>query len=121
MKVFETKTDVQSETKLISRRKFLYGGILSVSAVAITGCVSGIITRKNVEITYKTIKLPNLPPQFKGLTITLASDIHSSPYMSLEDMQEIAGLINGLKSDVIYCPVILSPDIKTNCHLYLKH
>lgn len=50
------------------------------------------------------IELPNLPPAFKGLKITLASDIHSSPYMSLEDMQEIAGLINALKSDVILLP-----------------
>ena len=104
MTLFETKNKIQDESRLISRRKFLYGGILSVSAVAITGCVSGIITRKNIEITHKTIELPNLPPAFKGLTITLACDIHSSPYMSLEDMQEIAGLINGLKSDVILLP-----------------
>jgi len=91
-------------SKLITRRKFLYGSILSVSAVAITGCVSGIITRKNVEVTYRSIEIPNLPPAFKGLKITLASDIHSSPYMSLEDMQEIAKLINALKSDVILLP-----------------
>jgi predicted MPP superfamily phosphohydrolase len=94
----------QQNSPLISRRKFLYGGILTVSAVAITGCVSGIVTRKNVEITHRTIELPNLPPAFKGLTITLASDIHSSPYMSLQDMQEIAKLINDLKSDVILLP-----------------
>ena len=92
------------DSKLITRRKFLYGSILSVSAVAITGCVSGIITRKNIQVTYRTIELPNLPPAFKGLKITLASDIHSSPYMSLEDMQEIAKLINALNSDVILLP-----------------
>ena len=97
-------SDKQHEQKLITRRKFLYGSILTVSAAAITGCVSGIITRKNVQVTYRTIVLPNLPPQFKGLTITLACDIHSSPYMSLEDMQEIATLINALKSDVILLP-----------------
>ncbi len=94
----------QQKYPLISRRNFLYGGILTVSAVAITGCVSGIVTRKNVQISHKTIELPNLPPHFKGLTITLASDIHSSPYMTLEDMKEIAKLINDLKSDVILLP-----------------
>src|SRR5438477_3947187 len=92
------------EKSLISRRKFLYTGILSASALAVAGCVSGIITRKNVQITFKTIELPNLPAAFKGLTITLASDIHSSPYMSLRDMQDIARLINELKSDVILLP-----------------
>src|SRR6516164_5926174 len=92
------------ESKLITRRKFLYGSILAVSGAAITGCVSGIVTRKHVEVTYRTITIPNLPPSFKGLKITLASDIHSSPYMSLEDMQEIAKLINALNSDVILLP-----------------
>jgi predicted MPP superfamily phosphohydrolase len=92
------------DQKLITRRKFLYGSILTVSAAAITGCVSGIITRKNVQVSYRTIALPNLPPAFKGLKITLASDIHSSPYMTLEDMKEIVNLINKLKSDVILLP-----------------
>lgn len=100
----ERQPKQEQRSLLISRRKFLYTSILSVSAAAITGCVSGIVTRKNVQITYKTIVLPNLPPAFKGLTITLASDIHSSPYMTLEDMQEIAKLINALKSDVILLP-----------------
>lgn len=99
-----TEPEEQQTYPLISRRNFLYGGILAVSAVAITGCVSGIVTRKNVQISHKTIELPNLPPQFKGLTITLASDIHSSPYMTLDDMKEIAKLINELKSDVILLP-----------------
>ncbi len=104
MSLLELNEKNKQVPHLISRRKFLYGSIITVSAAAITGCVSGIITRKNVQITYKTIVLPNLPLAFKGLTITLASDIHSSPYMTLEDMQEIAALINKLKSDVIILP-----------------
>ncbi|MFI5264679.1 MAG: hypothetical protein ACHQM6_09200, partial [Candidatus Kapaibacterium sp.] len=104
MSLTEPSDEKKQESILISRRKFLYAGIATVSAAAITGCVSGIVTRKNVQITYRTIKLPNLPPAFKGLKITLASDIHSSPYMTLEDMQEIASLINKLKSDVILIP-----------------
>jgi predicted MPP superfamily phosphohydrolase len=90
--------------KLITRRKFLYGSIIGVSATAIAGCVSGIITRKNVEVTYTKIAIPNLPESFKGTTVTLASDIHSSPYMSLDDMKDIAKIINGLKSDLILLP-----------------
>jgi len=104
MSLTEPNDEKKQESVLISRRKFLYAGIATVSAAAITGCVSGIVTRKNVQITYRTIELPNLPPAFKGLKITLASDIHSSPYMTLEDMQEIASLINKLKSDVILLP-----------------
>ena len=104
MNSLETNEEQKTESRLISRRKFLYAGIATVSAAAITGCVSGIVTRKNVQLSYRTIQLPNLPPAFKGLTITLASDIHSSPYMTLEDMQEIASLILKLKSDVILLP-----------------
>src|ERR1700730_629035 len=104
MSLPEKKEENKQGSNLISRRKFLYGSIITVSAAAITGCVSGIVTRKNIQLSYKTIVLPNLPPAFKGLTITLASDIHSSPYMTLEDMQEIAKLINDLKSDVILLP-----------------
>ncbi|MDP4230489.1 MAG: metallophosphoesterase [Bacteroidota bacterium] len=104
MKEQQIEPEHETSSRLITRRKFLYTGIMTASAAAITGCVSGIVTRKNVQISYKTIELPNLPPAFKGLTITLASDIHSSPYMSLEDMKQIAALINELKSDVILLP-----------------
>ncbi|MEI8135292.1 MAG: metallophosphoesterase [bacterium] len=93
-----------SSPKLLTRRKFLYGGILAVSSVAVAGCVSGIVTRKNIDVSYSSITIPNLPPSFKGLKITLASDIHSSPYMSLDDMKEIAKIMNSLHSDVILLP-----------------
>ena len=104
MNEIQTEQESEKSSSLITRRKFLYGSIITVSATAITGCVSGIITRKNIQVTYRTIELPNIPPAFKGLKITLASDIHSSPYMSLEDMQDIAKLINALNSDVILLP-----------------
>ncbi len=97
-------TTPKSEGPLLSRRKFLYSGIVGVSALAITGCVSGIVTRNDIEITHRTVMIPNLPPEFKGTTITLASDIHSGPYMDINDMNHIVTLINDLQSDIILLP-----------------
>jgi predicted MPP superfamily phosphohydrolase len=88
----------------MTRRKFLYGSIVGVSALAVAGCVGGIASRNNIEVTERTFVIPNLPPEFKGTTITLASDIHSSPYMLLDDMKHIANVIKELKSDIILLP-----------------
>jgi predicted MPP superfamily phosphohydrolase len=94
----------EHDPKLMTRRKFLYGGIMATTSLAVVGCVGGIMSRNNVEITKKTIALPNLPPEFKGTTITLASDIHSGPYMDVDEMKSIVQLINDLKSDIILLP-----------------
>jgi predicted MPP superfamily phosphohydrolase len=89
---------------LMTRRKFLYGSIMATTSIAVVGCVGGIVSRNNIEITKTTIALPNLPPEFKGTTITLASDIHSGHYMELDEMKNIVRLINDLKSDIILLP-----------------
>lgn len=57
-----------------------------------------------VEITRHEVYLPNLDPIFDGMTVTLASDIHSNPYMSLHDMKRIVTTINSLNSDIILLP-----------------
>lgn len=57
-----------------------------------------------IEITRHDVLLPNLDPVFDGMTVTLASDIHSSPYMSLQDMKEIVRTINDIGSDMILLP-----------------
>ena len=89
---------------LMTRRKFVYSGIVGISGVALAGCFNGVASRGDVEITHRTISLPELPPNFEGFTMTLASDLHSSPFMSLEDMQRITKIINNLRSDIILMP-----------------
>ena len=93
-----------SAPTLLTRRKFLYGGIIGVSGVALAGCVSGVVGRTDIEITHRTFVLPNLPPAFEGFTLTLASDIHSSPFMLKPDLSKVVALINALGSDAIVMP-----------------
>ncbi len=89
---------------VLSRRAFVHSGILALSGVAISGCVGGIASRGDIEITHRIIAVPNLPQSFHGFRMTLASDIHSSPFMSLEDMKKIVKIINDLQSEVILLP-----------------
>ena len=103
----ELEQIIESEAKnssLISRRKFLHMGIVGTSLIAASGCVAGIANRNKIDITRKTITIPNLPQSFKGTTITLASDIHSGPYMSEEELRHIVKTINSLGSDMILLP-----------------
>lgn len=94
----------ESSRRGINRRSFLYGGVATVSSLAIAGCIGGIASRNSIEVTHQDISIPNLPPEFKGTTITLASDIHSSPYMLRDQLFQIAKTINELNSDIILLP-----------------
>lgn len=94
----------KQNSSLISRRKFLHMGIVGSSLLAASGCVAGIANRNKIEITRQTITIPNLPESFKGTTISLASDIHSGPYMSEEELRHIVKTINSLGSDIILLP-----------------
>lgn len=98
----EKNTDHSPEA--ISRRKFLHLSVIGVSALAAAGCVGGIATRNRIEITKRTITLPNLPPVFRGTTITLASDIHAGPYMTEDNLRNVVSTINSLRSDMIVLP-----------------
>jgi predicted MPP superfamily phosphohydrolase len=85
----------------LSRRTFLHSAVVGVSGLALAGCVDGIVTRGDIEVTHTTINLPNLPEKWKGKTITHLSDIHSSPFMGLSDLKRIVEATNKLNSDVI--------------------
>lgn len=100
-----TEPSIITPTKtLLSRRQFVHGGVLAVSGIALAGCVKGITTRNDIEISNLSLGIDHLPASFNGMTITFASDLHSSPFMSLEDMREIVHMINDLHSDMILLP-----------------
>jgi predicted MPP superfamily phosphohydrolase len=87
-----------------SRRKFLRTAGVAVSAYAFAGAGYGLIRHDAYKIENKDIVINNLPPELKGLTITLISDIHAGQYMTEGDMREYADILNDLKSDVICIP-----------------
>jgi len=96
----------------ISRRRFVHAGIVLVSGAALTGCVQGIVGRSDIEITKHTLAIDHLPQSLQGMTVTFASDLHSSPFMSQDEMKNIVRMINDLNSDVI----LLTGDFVTSHH-----
>lgn len=88
----------------ISRRAFLNAGVIGISGMALTGCMSSMGGRNDVEIVRKTITVPNLPAAFRGKTIALVSDIHSSPFLDLQDLKHVAKLVKDLGADIIVMP-----------------
>jgi predicted MPP superfamily phosphohydrolase len=104
--VIKTKVTSMKETPQFkkfnaSRRAFLEKGTIGLSAYSFVGATAGAVTSGEFEITRKTITIPNLPEEFKGFTIGMMSDIHSSIFMNKEDMLAYVKEMNGLKTDLI--------------------
>jgi predicted MPP superfamily phosphohydrolase len=88
----------------ISRRTLLKGGMMALGGVALSSCNRAVAKGEVIEITQEDIMIPHLPAHFDGMTVTLASDFHSSPYMSPQDLKNIVKRINDLQSDLILLP-----------------
>jgi predicted MPP superfamily phosphohydrolase len=78
--------------------------MLAMGGFALAGCNRAVAKEEVIDITQEDIMIPNLPASFDGMTVTLASDFHSSPYMSPKDLKNIVSRINDLKSDLILLP-----------------
>jgi predicted MPP superfamily phosphohydrolase len=88
----------------LSRRRFLRTATFALSSYAFAGAAYGIIRHDDFKIDSKQIKIVNLPPELKGLTLTLISDIHAGQFMQEHEMREYADVINDLNSDLIIIP-----------------
>lgn len=88
----------------LSRRKFVRYTTMGISAYAFTGAAYGILKHDAYKIEHKEITIDNLPPELKGTTITLISDIHAGQYMNEDEMREYAEIVNSLGSDIICIP-----------------
>ena len=87
-----------------SRRTFLRTGAIALSGYSFAGATKGIIDRNDYDIIERTVKIQNLPEEFKGFTIGLMSDIHSSAFMTKPEMDDYVAALNGLKTDIIFVP-----------------
>ncbi|MDQ3193932.1 MAG: metallophosphoesterase [Bacteroidota bacterium] len=114
-KTFLDKLRSKPEVKTInkSRRVFIKSSAALVSGYAFTGATLGVLSSEDYEIVYKEIKIPDLPVELKGVTITLICDIHSGPYMKEDLMNEYVQVINDLKSDFILIPGDITNSEKT--------
>jgi len=87
-----------------SRRAFLRTGALALSAYSFVGATKGLIDRNDYDVIERTIRIQNLPDEFKGFTIGLMSDIHSSVFMTKPEMDDYVAALNNLKTDIIFVP-----------------
>ncbi len=91
---------------------------------ALIELTADLIERANLEVkeTYRfqidrqDIVIPNLPDDFHGFTIAQLSDIHHSPYLSLEHLSEAVTETNALQPDVI----VLTGDYVTHTARYVE-
>ncbi len=67
------------------------------------------------EVDRKTIPVVDLPYEFEGFKIVQLSDIHHSPYLSLEQLEEAVEETNKLDADV----VVLTGDYITHTSKYI--
>ena len=87
-----------------SRRAFLRTGIVGLSAYSFVGAARGVIDRNDYEIIERKILIKNLPDEFKGFTIGLMSDVHSSAFMTKDEMDDYVAALNALKTDLVVVP-----------------
>ena len=87
-----------------SRRAFIKTGAIALSAYSFAGATKGLIDRNDYDIIERIVHIPNLPDEFKGFTIGLMSDIHSSVFMTKPEMDNYVSALNNLKTDIIFVP-----------------
>lgn len=100
-KVGEMKERQQFKKFDATRRAFLQKGVIGLSAYSFIGSAAGVISKEEYDIIHQTIKIPNLPDEFKGFRIGMLSDVHSSVFMNKEDMAMYVRAMNDLKTDLV--------------------
>ncbi|HUL43102.1 MAG TPA: metallophosphoesterase, partial [Bacteroidota bacterium] len=83
------------------RRQFMrYSGAV-IAGATISASAYGALRRNEYEITRMEVPIRNLPDEFLNTTITLISDIHSSIFMTKDQMDRYADVVNELQSEMI--------------------
>ncbi len=89
----------------MSRRKFLKAAAISIVGLGVPAAASGVyaiqIEPEAVEVTHLTIRLPNLPSVFDGITIVQVSDLHIGGWMTPDRMLDLVPQINALQPDIL--------------------
>jgi len=83
----------------LSRRKFLYGGVVAAAGAAVTGGW-GFTESYHPQVTRLEIPLARLPQAFDGLTIAQLSDFHYEEHFSVVPIRKAVEMVNGLHPDL---------------------
>jgi uncharacterized protein len=85
-----------------SRRVFLRRGMYTLTAASFAGTAYGaLVERARPEATTAEFPIASLPPALDGFTIALASDVHSSIFMTKREMDGYVARLNSMKADLI--------------------
>jgi hypothetical protein len=86
-----------------ARRAFLRVATgLTLAAPFATAAAGALLERTRIETTDLRLRLPGLPSELEGLKLLQLSDIHLSPYLSVETLAYVIGLSNELKPDIVF-------------------
>ncbi len=85
-----------------SRRVFIRTAVTGLAGVSFGSSAYGVfIGKSRCEVTGAEFVFPHLPPQMDGFRIGLMSDIHSSVFMTRQQMRRYVDEMNELKTDMI--------------------
>ncbi|HWP82442.1 MAG TPA: metallophosphoesterase [Bacteroidota bacterium] len=110
------KAASRSTTNLFdpARRRFLKTtGLTTAGVIGATPILSSILTSRDYTIVRLPLSFPNLPPRLNGFTIAQVSDLHSGPFMTQRQMEEIFEIVNSLNANLI---VLTGDFVDSNDH-----
>jgi hypothetical protein len=73
-------------------------------ALAVLTVIYGILNARLVRVQRVPIKLPNLPPSWRGRTAVLFSDLHLGHINNLGFMRRVSAMAARLKPDILFIP-----------------
>ena len=87
----------------ISRSQFISQAGAITAALPILGMGWGVLSgAHDYRVLRRTVRIPNLPKNFDGFTITQISDIHAGSFWNKKAVERGVKMINEQKSDIIF-------------------
>jgi predicted MPP superfamily phosphohydrolase len=93
-----TDTPLRKPTRILTRRNFLIASAATAAGVAL---YSNDIARHELEVTYPTFFLHDLPPAFNGFRIAQISDLHLEEYTEDYFLTRVIQRVNALNPDMV--------------------
>src|SRR3954464_8790248 len=85
----------------MDRRKFLKRAVMAALGSVAAGGVYPFLEAKWCRVVRRTIALPNLPPPFRGTTVSLLADVHHGPFVPLAYIRHVVEMTNALRPDIV--------------------
>ncbi len=95
-------TDVAMSLTPATRRMNRRGWLAAVTPVLYGIGLKGVYGPHDLDVApMLTVRIPNLPTAFEGMTITQVSDLHTGSYIRRPELDRVVDAVNGLRGDII--------------------